>query len=50
MRALALIAVAALTACGVDGAPERPEKGEPAGPFNVSVTGTAEVGITGGSN
>lgn len=47
MRVLVLIgALAALAACGVDGAPERPKDD---GPVSISVTGTASVGVTGGS-
>jgi predicted small lipoprotein YifL len=42
----ALLALAALTACGVDGEPERPE---PRPAQGVTITGTAEMGIAGGS-
>lgn len=42
-----LAALTALAACGADGAPERPkEKSTP----GITITGKAEVGITGGSN
>lgn len=48
MRALGLLAAGLwLAACGVDGAPSRPEGDAP---VSVTVTGTAEVGVTGGSN
>lgn len=40
MKYLALIAVLTLTACGVDGAPERPDP-----PVGVSVTGEGRVGV-----
>ncbi len=43
VAALALMAL--LAACGADGAPERPQKGDPM--FGVSVTGSAEMGISG---
>lgn len=44
MRPLALIGLLALlAACGADGAPERPGT-EP----GITVTGGAEIGITGG--
>ncbi len=47
MSRLALLAALALLAgCGVDGAPERPESNPPVG---VTISGTAEVGISGGS-
>lgn len=43
MRRLGIVMVLfALAACGADGEPERPEKGEETG---FSVTGTAKVGI-----
>ena len=35
-----------LAACGVDGPPERPEPRPGAG---ITVTGSAEIGVTGGS-
>ena len=35
-----------LAACGVDGPPERPEPRPSAG---ITVTGAAEIGVTGGS-
>lgn len=45
MRYLAILSILALTACGVDGAPDRPE---PAGITpGVSITGTAEIGVSG---
>ncbi len=42
MRALSIVALLALAACGADGEPETP-KATP----GVSITGTAEVGISG---
>ena len=42
----ALMIVALLAACGVDGAPTRPEQRPAAG---VSLTGTTEIGIAGGN-
>lgn len=41
----ALAAALTLAACGADGAPERP--GDPAAP-GLSVSGTVEIGISGG--
>lgn len=41
-RALFLLTLLALAACGVDGAPTPPEKG-------VWLSGRAEIGILGGS-
>jgi hypothetical protein len=47
MRLLAVLGLVALAACGADGEPETPER-KPAGPgIGVSITGKAEVGITG---
>lgn len=43
----ALVGLGLLAACGVDGPPTRPEKKET--PLGLSITGTAEIGITGGS-
>ena len=43
VAALALMAL--LAACGADGTPERPQKGDPM--FGVSLSGTAEMGISG---
>ena len=45
MRYLIVLSVLALTACGVDGAPERPEpaRTQP----GLSITGTAEIGVGG---
>ena len=40
MRGLALAALLALSACGVDGAPERPDP-----PPGVTVTGDARIGV-----
>ena len=40
IRFVSLIAVLTLTACGVDGAPERP-----AAKSGLSVTGQAEIGV-----
>lgn len=46
MKPFALIAVLALlAACGADGAPERPGA-EPA----ITISGTAEIAVTGGSH
>jgi hypothetical protein len=42
----ALLVLATLTAGGADGAPERPE---PRPAQGVTITGTAEMGIAGGS-
>ncbi len=48
MRVLAILAVLVLAGCGADGEPERPEKNAQSGPgFSLSITGKAEVGITG---
>ena len=41
-QSFALLSLLALVACGADGEPERPE---PRGPINVSITGSAEIGI-----
>ncbi|WP_167645365.1 argininosuccinate lyase [Mameliella alba] len=47
MRLLAVLGLVVLAACGADGEPEPPD-GKPAGPgLGVSITGKAEVGITG---
>ncbi|AKO97919.1 hypothetical protein MALG_02764 [Marinovum algicola DG 898] len=46
-RLAALAALVLLAACGVDGEPERPEARTP---VNLSVTGTAEDGLSGGSS
>ena len=43
VAALALMAL--LAACGADGTPERPQKGDPM--FGVTLSGTAEMGISG---
>lgn len=43
---LMLALLAGLSACGVDGRPTAPEPRPAPG---VSITGTAEIGITGGS-
>lgn len=43
MKYIALIAVLALTACGVDGAPQRPE--QPSAQPGVSVTGDGRIGV-----
>ena len=43
MKYLALIAVAALIACGVDGPPERPTA--PQTSTQVSVSGEARIGV-----
>jgi predicted small lipoprotein YifL len=42
----ALIVLVTLAACGADGEPERPE---PRPAQGVTITGTAEVGLTGGT-
>lgn len=44
-RIFALGLVALLAACGADGEPERPQKGDPM--FGVTLSGTAEMGISG---
>ena len=41
-----LVVVLGLAACGVDGEPERPERGATS-PITVSVTGTVEMGVSG---
>ena len=46
MRALSILALLALAACGADGDPERPEARTAPG-VTVGVTGTAEIGISG---
>ena len=46
MKRLALIALVALAGCGADGDPIRPERASGTG-VSVTITGTAEVGITG---
>ena len=43
----ALMITALLAACGVDGSPTHPEPRPTSG---VSVSGTVEIGVTGGSN
>jgi predicted small lipoprotein YifL len=43
MKFIALIALAALAACGVDGPPERPV--EPKPQPGVSVSGDAQIGM-----
>lgn len=45
MRTIAILSVLILTACGVDGEPERPERATPAP--GLSITGTASIGIAG---
>ncbi|GAB5446875.1 hypothetical protein [Gymnodinialimonas sp.] len=45
MRYIAILSVLILTACGVDGEPERPERATP--PTGISITGTAEIGVFG---
>ena len=48
MKPFVIAAVAVfLAGCGVDGAPTRPESDSPVA---ITVTGTAEVGVSGGSN
>jgi len=49
MRIVALSGLLlAVAACGVDGPPKRPEK-EPAPEPGVTISGSAEFGVTGGS-
>ncbi len=43
MKRLMLAALLALAACGADGPPERPGTGP-----GITVSGTVEVGVTGG--
>jgi hypothetical protein len=43
----ALMITALLTACGVDGSPTHPEPRPAPG---VTISGTVEIGVTGGSN
>ncbi|WP_341863462.1 hypothetical protein [Gymnodinialimonas sp. 57CJ19] len=45
MRYVVILAVLTLTACGVDGEPERPERA--AHQPGISISGTAEIGISG---
>ncbi|WP_224816941.1 hypothetical protein [Hasllibacter sp. MH4015] len=45
MSGLLIVACLGLAACGVDGAPERPDRAAQA--VGVSVSGTVSVGITG---
>ncbi|MBY4894581.1 hypothetical protein KUL25_17620 [Rhodobacteraceae bacterium N5(2021)] len=45
MRYLAILSILILTACGVDGEPERPERAAPVA--GLSISGTAEIGISG---
>ncbi len=45
MRTLAILALFTLAACGADGAPERPGAAQ----TEVGITGTVEVGVTGGN-
>lgn len=45
MRYIVVLLTLALTACGVDGEPDRPDP--PAGAPGVSLTGTVSVGISG---
>ena len=45
MRYLAILSILALTACGVDGEPERPTQAAP--PPGLSISGTAEIGVSG---
>jgi len=42
----ALLILGLLSACGVDGAPERPTQAERT-PIGLSVSGTAEFGVSG---
>ena len=45
MKYLPILALLALAACGADGEPERPGKGETG--FDISIGGTAEIGVRG---
>ncbi|MCR9273027.1 MULTISPECIES: argininosuccinate lyase [Mameliella] len=45
MRLLAVLGLVVLAACGADGEPETPDGKSPG--VGVSITGKAEVGITG---
>lgn len=48
MKLIAVLAgLAVLAACGVDGPPTRPDKKERS--TGIFISGTAEIGITGGS-
>jgi predicted small lipoprotein YifL len=49
-RVLAILALAALAACGVDGEPVPPPVAKPApGTVTVTVEGVAEIGVVGKS-
>ena len=45
MKWIAIQAVAAVTACGVDGPPERPAAPKTAPKSNVSISGHATMGV-----
>ena len=45
MKWIAILAVAALGACGVDGPPERPSAPQTAPKSNVSISGYGTVGV-----
>lgn len=45
MRFIVILSILALAACGVDGAPERPERAAPSP--GLAISGTASVGVSG---
>lgn len=45
MRTIAILSVLILTACGVDGEPERPERATHTP--GLSISGTVEIGVSG---
>ena len=45
MKWIAILAVIAVTACGVDGPPERPAAPKTAPKSNVSISGHATMGV-----
>ena len=45
MKWIAILAVAAVTACGVDGPPERPAAPKTAPKSNVSISGHSTMGV-----
>ena len=45
MKWIAILAVAAVAACGVDGPPERPATPKTAPKSNVSISGHATMGV-----
>ena len=48
MKWIAILAVMAMTACGVDGPPERPAAPKTTGATTVSISGDARVGVVTG--